>query len=553
MNIPAERTRGMLIAPNIRPLIKDPRKNVEDMIAELFSLAPNGIAESVVETRINWIIKEFLGHTSISSDVEYEVLAANFTDSEIPAHASDVEAYIDYLNENLIPHSIHTSSPVFIGHMTSRLPYFVSSLGKLMAALNQNVVKVETSRAFTLHERQSLAMIHRLIYKHDDDFYKQHIQHSESTLGMLVSGGTVANITALWCARNACLGGTENFHGVEQEGLPAALEHHGYKGAVIIGSSLMHYSMEKAAEVLGIGGRNLLRVRVDRTSRVDLQELQQVIHQCRARKQCVIAIVGIAGTTETGAIDPLAEMAAIARSAKVHFHVDAAWGGPLLFSQLHRHKLAGIALADSVTIDGHKQLYLPIGSGMVLLRNPSLAKVIEKDARYIVRPGSRDLGRRSLEGSRPGAALFLHAAFHILGQEGYEYLIDEGIRKALYMARTIQERPEFELLTEPETNILVYRYIPESLRERACKEELSLADNNKINIFNERLQRVQRKRGKSFVSRTTIHSTHYSNDVSIVALRAVVANPHTTEEDINTVLEEQIHIAAELSLTIANS
>jgi glutamate decarboxylase len=543
----------MLIAPNIRPLIKDPRKNVEDMIAELFSLAPNRIAESVVETRINRIIKEFLGHTSISSDVEYEVLAGNFTDSEIPAHASDVEAYIDYLNENLIPHSVHTSSPVFIGHMTSRLPYFVSSLGKLMAALNQNVVKVETSRAFTLHERQSLAMIHRLIYKHDDDFYKQHIQHSESTLGMLVSGGTVANITALWCARNACLGGTENFHGVEQEGLAAALEHHGYKGAVIIGSSLMHYSMEKAAEVLGIGGRNLLRVRVDRTSRVDLQELQLVIHQCRARKQCVIAIVGIAGTTETGAIDPLAEMAAIAREAKVHFHVDAAWGGPLLFSRLHRQKLAGIALADSVTIDGHKQLYLPIGSGMVLLRNPSLAKVIEKDARYIVRPGSRDLGRRSLEGSRPGAALFLHAAFHILGQEGYEYLINEGIRKALYMARTIQERPEFELLTEPETNILVYRYIPESLRERTCKEELSLADNHKINIFNERMQRVQRQRGKSFVSRTTIHSTHYSNDVSIVALRAVVANPHTTEEDINTVLEEQVHIAAELSLTVANS
>jgi glutamate decarboxylase len=190
---------------------------------------------------------------------------------------------------------------------------------------------------------------------------------------------------------------------------------------------------------------------------------------------------------------------------------------------------------------------------MVLLRNPSLAKVIEKDARYIVRPGSRDLGRRSLEGSRPGAALFLHAAFHILGQEGYEYLINEGIRKALYMARTIQERPEFELLTEPETNILVYRYIPESLRERTCKEELSLADNHKINIFNERMQRVQRQRGKSFVSRTTIHSTHYSNDVSIVALRAVVANPHTTEEDINTVLEEQVHIAAELSLTVANS
>lgn len=544
----------MLIEQDILPLIEDSQNNAENIIAELFSFSPNAnIAERVVEARINRLVKEFLGNTSISSDVEYESLADNFTGSEIPARFTDVEAYINYLNENVIPHSIHTSSPLYIGHMTSRLPYFVTPLGKLMAALNQNVVKVETSRAFTLYERQSLAMIHRLIYKHDEDFYQQHTQHAESTLGMLVSGGTVANITALWCARNACLGRSGDFQGVEQEGLAAALDYHGYKGAVIIGSSLMHYSIEKAADVLGIGGRNLLKVPADRNNHVDLQGLRQVIEECRARRQCIIAIVGIAGTTETGAIDPLAEMAAIAREAGTHFHVDAAWGGPVLFSSLHRHKLAGIALADSVTIDGHKQLYLPIGTGMVVLRNPHLAKVIEKHARYIVRAGSRDLGRRSLEGSRPGAALFLHAAFHILGQEGYEYLINEGIRKALYMASTIQQRPEFELLSEPETNILVYRYLPELLRESARKEELTLSENYEINIFNEQLQRTQRRRGNSFVSRTTIHTTPYGKDVPIVALRAVLANPQTTEENINTVLDEQVRIAAELSATATNN
>lgn len=544
----------MLIEQDILPLIEDSQNNVENIIAELFSLSPNAtIAEKVVEARINSLVKEFLGNTSISSDVRYESLADNFTGSEIPARVTDVEAYINYLNENVIPHSIHTSSPLYIGHMTSRLPYFVAPLGKLMAALNQNVVKVETSRAFTLYERQSLAMIHRLIYKHDDDFYRQHTQHAESTLGMLVSGGTVANITALWCARNACLGRSGDFQGVEQEGLAAALDYHGYKGAVVIGSSLMHYSIEKAADVLGIGGRNLLKVPADRKNHIDLQELRRVIEECRARRQCIIAIVGIAGTTETGAIDPLTDMAAIAREAGAHFHVDAAWGGPVLFSSIHRHKLAGIALADSVTIDGHKQLYLPVGTGMVVLRDPHLAKVIEKHARYIVRAGSRDLGRRALEGSRPGAALFLHAAFHILGQEGYEYLIDEGIRKAQYLASAIQQRPEFELLSEPETNILVYRYLPELLRERARKEELTLSENCEINIFNEHLQRTQRQRGNSFVSRTTIHTTPYGKDVPVVALRAVLANPQTTEENIDAVLDEQVRIAAELSATATNN
>lgn len=544
----------MLIEKDILPPTEDSQNNVENIIAELFSLSPNAtIVEKVVEARINRLVKEFLGNISISSEVEYDSLADNFTGSEIPAHFTDVEAYINYLGEHVIPHSIHTSSPLYIGHMTSRLPYFVAPLGKLMAALNQNVVKVETSRAFTLYERQALAMIHRLIYKHEDEFYRQHTQHAESTLGMLVSGGTVANITALWCARNSCLGRSGDFQGVEQEGLVAALDYHGYKGAVIIGSSLMHYSLEKAADALGIGGRNLIKVPVGRKNHIDLQELREVIEDCHARRQRIIAIVGIAGTTETGAVDPLAEMAAIAREAGTHFHVDAAWGGPVLFSARHRDKLAGIALADSVTIDGHKQLYLPIGTGMVVLRDPHLAKVIEKQARYIVRAGSHDLGRRALEGSRPGAALFLHAAFHILGHEGYEYLIDEGIRKTLYMADAIQQRPEFELLSDPETNILVYRYLPESLRENARKEELTLSENYEINIFNEQLQRTQRRRGNSFVSRTTIHTTPYGKDVPIVALRAVLANPQTTEENIDAVLDEQVRLAAELSAPASNN
>jgi len=448
------------------------------------------------------------------------------------------------LAEHVVPHSVRTCSPRFIGHMTSALPYFVKLLGKLMVALNQNQVKLETSKALSFCERQALAIVHRLLFDFPEGFYAQHIQRRESTLGIITSGGTLANVTALLCARNFCLGPSNGFAGVEEEGLAEALDHYGYKGAAVIGSSLMHYSFEKAAGALGIGLRNIIKVPVDRDHRIELPALEQAIADCRARRERVIAVVGIVGTTETGAVDPLPEMAAMARKAGAHFHVDAAWGGPLMFSTSHRHKLAGIEEADSLTIDGHKQMYLPMGIGMVLFRNPHLAKVIEKQAQYVVRARSYDLGRRSLEGSRPGMALLLHAALNLLGRKGYEFLIDEAIRKTQYMADSLRARPEFEVLVEPAMNILTYRYIPEPWRERAAAGELTESDNRIINGFNERLQKIQRRAGRTFVSRTTLNTTRYGKAVPVVALRAVIANPLTGEPDIDYVLNHQLQIAA---------
>jgi glutamate decarboxylase len=414
--------------------------------------------------------------------------------------------------------------------------------------MNQNVVKMETAKALSPYERQALTMIHRLIYNFSNDFYEQHIQKAESTLGIMTTGGTLANITAMWCARNSSLGAKDDFTGVEHAGLPAALDFYGYKEAVIIGSTLMHYSFEKTAGLLGIGDRNLIRIPTDCNHRIDLQALRQAVAECRTRNKHIIAIVGIAGTTNSGSVDPLSEMAEIAREANTHFHVDAAWGGPVLFSEQHRHKLAGIELADSVTIDGHKQLYLPMGIGMLLLRNLHLAKEIEKYAPYTVRKDSIDLGKRSLEGSRPGTAIFLHSALNTIGQKGYEFLIDEGIRKAHYMANLIKVLPEFELLIEPEINIVLYRYIPEYWRQKTVNKQLSESDNQFINQFNKHLQEAQRQAGRTFVSRTTLETSSYESKIPIIALRAVIANPLTTESDIDAVLNDQKKIAEKLSV-----
>ncbi|MEG4490501.1 pyridoxal-dependent aspartate 1-decarboxylase PanP [Microcoleus sp. D3_18_C4] len=527
---------------------------LEKKLMELFSASEKSfLAEEAMEERISGLVQDFLYAKTASTDIDLELIIQEFRENKIPALPTDVGNYIDDLTQTLVAHSIHTSSPRYIGHMTSALPYFVRPIAKLLTAMNQNLVKMETAKVLSPCERQTLAMMHRLIYDFSEDFYNQHIQKSDSTLGIMTTGGTLANITALWCARNASLGPKNNFSGIEKEGLYAALEFYGYKGMVIIGSNLMHYSFEKAAGLLGIGDRNLLKIPTDCNHRMDLAALRQTVAECRDRNLHILAIIGIGGSTDSGSIDPLPEIAAIAQEANAHFHVDAAWGGPVLFSERHRHKFAGIELADSVTIDGHKQMYLPMGIGLVLFRNPQTAKVIEKHAPYTVRKDSIDLGKRSLEGSRPGASLYLQAALNIIGHQGYEFLIDGGIHKTQHLANLIRENPAFELLLEPEINILLYRYIPETFREKAAKQQLTEADNHFINQFNERLQEAQRQAGHTFVSRTTLQNTCYGKTIPIVAFRVVLANPLTTEADINIVLNDQLKIAAKLSLTITNS
>lgn len=527
-----------------------PRYAVANEVMQLFAPSDSLVSiEANIAVKTDTLVDDFVNAINTNSDIEFNALVETFADSQVPINPANFDNYLEYLANNVINHSIHTSSPRFIGHMTSALPCFVRPLAKLMTAMNQNVVKIETAKAFSPYERQALAMMHRLIYNFSDEFYSEHIQNSQSTLGILVSGGTAANIIALWCARNKSLGVKNNFAGVEKAGLVAALDYYGYQGAVVIGSELMHYSFEKAVDLLGIGTHGLIKIPTNINNQVDLLALRQAVADCQAKNLHIIAIAGIAGTTDSGNIDSLLDIADIAQAANVHFHVDAAWGGPLIFSEQHRQKLVGIERADSVTIDGHKQLYLPMGIGMVFMREPQLASSIEKNASYTMRKGSFDLGKRALEGSRPGMALFLHAGLHLIGVKGYEFLIDAGIEKTQYMADRIAAMPEFELLSEPDINLLLYRYIPESLRELTARNQLTEIDHQQINIFNERLQKSQRQAGRTFISRTTKTITCSEKEISVTALRAVIANPLTTQNDIDAVLNDQIQIALDLLMS----
>ncbi|RKZ79751.1 MAG: hypothetical protein DRR19_24565, partial [Candidatus Parabeggiatoa sp. nov. 1] len=493
----------------------------------------------------NYFLSEHLPPESITTPfVTLDELKQAFKSQEVPLLPQEKDEYYAYLKEYVFPYLVNTSSPRFIGHMTSALPSFNYELTDLVSRLNQNLVKVETSKSFVFLERQAMAMLHHAFYDFPDSFYTEYAQQSGNSLGITVSGGSMANISALWIARNLVLPPDDIFLGVAQAGLNAALAHYKYKNIVLLGSGLMHYSIKKAVSLLGLGMENIVYVDQDENGKMDIAALQRCIEKCRQKQWCILALVGIAGATETGNIDPLEEMAEIAKTLNIHFHVDAAWGGPVVFSNRHKRQLKGIEKADSITLCGHKQLYLPQGISFCLFRQPDMVKAISISATYQAREGGYDFGQYSPEGSRSSLSICLHAALHLIGKQGYAKLIDNGIDKAQYLKEKLQKTEAFELMREPELNIVNFRYIPIKFRDKQALGLLTTEDNLQINEANVRLQEIQFQEGRSFFSRTQLSNTRYGKDLSIEVNRAVLANPLTTYQDIDFVLEDQLTIAA---------
>lgn len=495
-----------------------------------------------IERHLSDNVSDFLSQHVVTKKTSLEEIEKDFSSAMVPDSPEFVSSHAESLLDKLVAHSVNTYSPSFIGHMTSALPYFHLPLSKLMVGLNQNLVKIETSKAFTPLERQTLGMLHNLIYEQNEHFYEQFLHSAEHSLGAFCSGGTIANITALWVARNIALGPKSGFQGVSKKGLAAAYRHYNIENMGLMSSRRGHYSLGKTVDVLGIGRDNLLSIDSPR----QILEPEKALAYGKAYQQQgnkLLAIVGIAGTTETGHVDPLSELADVAKELGCWFHVDAAWGGATLFSKRYRHKLAGIEKADSVTIDAHKQMYVPMGAGMAIFKDPTASNAVRHHAQYILREGSKDLGATTLEGSRNGMAMLVYSSFHIFGRRGYELLIDRAIDHAHLFAKMIDEHPYFELMTSPVLSLLTYRLRP------SCLGHLALSSSEHQAYINEQLdeltvsiQKQQREAGMSFVSRTRIEIEAYDNR-PITVFRVVLANPLTTEQNLEAILEEQVQLA----------
>jgi len=372
---------------------------------------------------------------------------ATLLKSEIlPATGSGIGEALDRVRP-LIANSIVLTHPNTIAHL--HCPPLIASLAAevIVSALNQSMDSFDQAPAATVLE---LAMSRWLC--------------GEAGLpagsdAIFTAGATQSNFMGLLLARDACISSRWQWS-VQQRGLPPQANRLRF-----LCSEVAHFSVEKSASQLGLGTDSVIKVPVDDDFRLNPGELAKSLRRLKNDDLVPAAIVGTAGTTDFGSFDPLPEIASLAREAGAWFHVDAAYGSALLLSQRHRDLLRGLVLADSISMDFHKNFWQGISCGAFLLRDAAQFRHLEVHADYLNPEIHDDFGipnlvNKSLSTTRRFDALKLWLSFQVLGREKFGQMVDRTIELAAHAAALIRNSPALELLHNPQYGCVVFRYRP---------------------------------------------------------------------------------------------
>ncbi len=333
--------------------------------------------------------------------------------------------------------------------------------------------------------------------------------------GIVTHGGAAANLTALLAARNVTLGDAWEA-GVARSGPPP----------VLVTQADAHYSMVRAAGIMGLGTRQVVRAELDSRRRMDPVRLDATLTRLKSDGHPVIAVVACACATPIGAFDPLPAIADVCEKHGVWMHVDAAHGGAALLSKRYRHLAAGLERADSVVWDAHKMLFVPALCAFVLYRNRQHSfQAFAQDAPYLFDPSAPDMrefdgGLRTLECTKRTAAYGLWGLWSLFGPQLFADLVDVTFDLGSQLHAKLTAAPDFEALHEPQCNIVVFRYIP---------AELKVASPEELGAFQLRLRRDVIQSGEFYL-------VHNAMD-GVPALRVTLMNPLTSPEDLDQLLD----------------
>jgi aromatic-L-amino-acid decarboxylase len=346
----------------------------------------------------------------------------------------------------------------------------------------------------------------------------------EGAGGLITSGGAMANFVALKAARDQRAGWN-----VRDEGILAGPQ----LGLYL--STETHVVSDRAADMLGIGWANVRHLPVDADYRMRVDELREQVARDREAGVRPFAVVGTAGTTSTGAVDPLPEIADVCADEGLWFHVDAAYGGPAMLADDLRPLFAGIERADSIAFDPHKWLYTPHSGGCVILRDLSqLPGSFDAQPTYIhqdreVTHAGVDLGRYGPQFSRSFWALKVWVSLLAHGRSAYGRRISHDAELARYLGARVQEHPAFELACPVGLSICCFRYVPEDLPEGPGREPY-------LSVLNERLMAEMQVDGRVFLSNAVLGDRF--------VLRVCIVNFRTEAEDIDATLDVAAEIGA---------
>ena len=412
-------------------------------------------------------------------------------------------------NSDLIAASLKSviSNSVFVGHPNTiahlHCPPLLPALAAevVISTLNQSLDSFDQAPAATILEQQLVQWLCR------------EVSFPNSANGTFTTGGSQSNYMGLLLARDACVNKHWNWS-VQKSGLPPKA-----RLARIFCSEAAHFTVEKSAAQLGLGTEAVVRIEVDEQFRMRPAALNESLHNAVAEGLRPMAVVATAGTTDFGSFDPLNELAAIASEYGAWLHVDAAYGGALLFSPHHRNKLTGIDLADSLTIDFHKLSWQPIPSGAFLLRDARHFEAIRLHADYLnpelhEEEGIPNLVTTSLLTSRRFDALKLWISFQSLGRKRLAAMIDRTIALARQAAAVIRKQPSLEIIAEPQLSTVVFRYLPSAPHDS--------------NLLNARLRQTLFSEGIAVVGHTRVRNMQ--------CLKFTCMNPATSDEQIEMLI-----------------
>ncbi|MET9557602.1 pyridoxal-dependent decarboxylase [Streptomyces sp. NPDC006645] len=352
--------------------------------------------------------------------------------------------------------------------------------------------------------------------------------------GVLTSGGTESNLMGLMLARDRVLGAATGRQ-IEMTGVPRA----GVGSAAgarprILASAAAHFSVQRAAALLGLGEDAVIPVAVDSQLRMKAGALKAALERCVERGQLPVAIVATAGTTDTGAIDPLRECAELAAEYGAWLHVDAAYGGGALLSDRLAPLLAGIERADSVSLDWHKLGWQPAAAGIFLVRESETYASLARRAVYLNPADDEEAGYPSLLGlslrtTRRADAFKIAVTLRTLGREGLGRLVDACHELAVAGARAVAAHPRLELhgeagAGEPVLTAFLFRYVP---------GEGAAGDEARVDHLNASLRRRLLREGRAVVGRTELPGEGPGR----VRLKLTLLNPHATVVEVGRLLE----------------
>ncbi|MGH3716284.1 MAG: pyridoxal phosphate-dependent decarboxylase family protein [Micromonosporaceae bacterium] len=429
----------------------------------------------------------------------------------LPRQGRDFAQLLDIFREVVVPGSRHNGHPRFFGYVSAPGTAVASVADLLASALNANLPAWRSAPAAT--ELEHIAI----------DWIREALGMPAGAGGLFMSGGSMANFTALAAARHRHCGPSVAADGAAVHPKPLRL----------YVSAEAHHSSHKAAALLGIGRANVREVPVDRRFRLDVPALRRMIDEDRAAGADPFCVVASAGTVVTGAVDPLADIAAVAREYGLWMHVDACYGGFARMAPSAAPLFDGIEAADSVALDPHKWLYLPADCGCLIYRDPAAARAaFALDADY-----TRVIADEPAEAyafwdygpdlSRRFRALKVWMTLGHVGADGIAGAIESNLDCARYAAELIEAGDDFELMAPVELSIFCFRYRPPG------------GASVDLDALNERIMMALQRGGSSYLSNATIHGRF--------ALRGCVLNYRTTRADMEIMLDDVRRAAASLA------